>query len=659
MNRIVSWGEVRLGLRLIVKQPILSLTIVLALATGICLATMGFTFRDQLLNSKLPYKAGDRFARFIVLNRDGGRLDLDLERYHTLRDRATTFEHIGAAGGRPFTVEHESGELEQISGALITPRTMKWLDAAPMLGRTLIPEDGEQGAEPVVLLRESLWRRRYSSDPQVVGQRITVGGQPRAVVGIMPDTFEFPNSGELWLPLDELALGNRNAVRNRVGGMVPGLRVIGVIKSGATFEAATTEANALASPLPTAPPPDDIARLVVLPFTAELSEAETVMSALVFVLVMVLLVVASNVATLVFARTWARAPELAVRTALGAARSRVVGQLFVETLLLGSIAAVMGLAGAYAALRYIKGSFEGWPFWIVLDPNPRIVAFVVVLTLIVAMIAGLFPALKVTRHDLRNALQAGRGFAFGGFGKVGAFLLVVEIALSVALLNGAVTMARAFNANIQDIPALSANQVLTVWLYKPCSGRIAHSNIKSDMDRGRGLPWHTGKALFLPGGVEVGAVVRADEGGFEGALELLGILLWRHGGRQRQARRRAIPVSHPRGTAQCARWDPLRLVVQVVEVVLPEGVPMNVAQPSRSARAGLTTSDHIRGRICAYSSKTAPSRYRPRRASGLSAPKICIRRSPVRSTRNSASLIFVPGSGRVRCLSRSQAMTFP
>ena len=491
MNRIVSWGEVRLGLRLIVKQPILSLTIVLALATGICLATMGFTFRDQLLNSKLPYKAGDRFARFIVLNRDGGRLDLDLERYHTLRDRATTFEHIGAAGGRPFTVEHESGELEQISGALITPRTMKWLDAAPMLGRTLIPEDGEQGAEPVVLLRESLWRRRYSSDPQVVGQRITVGGQPRAVVGIMPDTFEFPNSGELWLPLDELALGNRNAVRNRVGGMVPGLRVIGVIKSGATFEAATTEANALASPLATAPPPDDIARLVVLPFTAELSEAETVMSALVFVLVMVLLVVASNVATLVFARTWARAPELAVRTALGAARSRVVGQLFVETLLLGSIAAVMGLAGAYAALRYIKGSFEGWPFWIALDPNPRIVAFVVVLTLIVAMIAGLFPALKVTRHDLRNALQAGRGFAFGGFGKVGAFLLVVEIALSVALLNGAVTMARAFNANIQDIPALSANQVLTAQL-----GRIESPEARDKI---------VAAAAAMPGVIAAGA----------------------------------------------------------------------------------------------------------------------------------------------------------
>lgn len=491
MNRIVSWGEVRLGLRLIVKQPILSGTIILALATGIGLATMGFTFRDELVNSKLPYQAGDRFVRLLVLNRDGGRLDLDLARYHALRDRATTFDHVGAMGARPFTVEHASGELEQVRGALITPRSMAWLDAAPVAGRTLIPEDGEQGAEPVVVIRESLWRRRYASRQQLLGQRITIGGQPRTVVGIMPDTFEFPNSGELWLPLDELTLGNGNAFRNRIGGTVPGLRVIGVIKPGVAFEAATAEANALTSPLPTAPPPDDVARLVVLSFTAETGDAETVMSALVFVLVMVLLVVASNVATLVFARTWSRAPELAVRTALGAARTRVVGQLFAETLLLGSIAAVLGLLGAYAALRYIRGSFEGWPFWITLDPNPRIVAFVILLTLLVSMVSGLLPALKVTRHDLRNSLQAGRGFAFGGFGKVGACLLVVEIALSVALLNGAVTMARAFNANIQDIPALPANQILTAQL-----GRVESAEARDKI---------VAAAAALPGVMAAGA----------------------------------------------------------------------------------------------------------------------------------------------------------
>jgi predicted permease len=458
MGRVISTGEVRLALRLIVKQPILSITIVLALAVGICLATMGFTFRDELVNSTLPYHAGDRMARIYVLNRDGARLDLDLVRYHALHDHATSFEHIGATAGRPFTLTHGPSNVESINGTLITPRSMRYLDAAPIAGRTLIPADGEPGAERVVLIRDSLWRRRYGADPALIGRPITIGGHPRTVVGVMPDTFEFPNSGEMWLPLDDLTLGGD------LQASAPGLRIFGVLRPDVSFDVANAEANQISSQFGAATTPGEIERLLVRPFTADSDESDLVMSAIVFVLVMVLLVVASNVATLVFARTWARAPELAVRTALGAARTRIVGQLFFETLLLGSIAAVIGLAGAYGALRYLKESLEGWPFWITLTPNVRIVAFVVFLTLLVSAVTGLLPALRVTRHDLRNTLQAGRGFAAGGFGYVGAVLLVVEIALSVALLNGAVTMARAFTSFVNDIPALPTNQILTAQL---------------------------------------------------------------------------------------------------------------------------------------------------------------------------------------------------
>jgi predicted permease len=492
MNRLISIGEVRLALRLMVKQPILSGTIILALATGICLATMGFTFRDELVNSTLPYQAGPRFARLFVLDRDGGRLDLDLERYHAFRDRATTLEHVGAVGGRPFTVTHGDGEIESIRGAVITPRSMRWLDVVPVIGRTFIPADGDTGAERVVLVRDSLWRRRYGGDPNMIGRSLTIGGQPRTVVGIMPDTFEFPNSGELWLPLDELTLGgDPDARQTRGGAGQPGLRVFGVLRPGVTFEAANAEINQLSAQFPSSNEPGEVARMLVRPFTADSDDSDVVMSALVFVLVMVLMVVASNVATLVFARTWSRAPELAVRSALGAARARVVGQLFFETFLLGSIAAAIGLAAAYAALRYIKGSLEGWPFWVTLDPNPRIVAFVVVLTLLVSAVSGLFPALRVTRHDLRNSLQAGRGFAAGGFGRIGAGLLVIEIALSVALLNGAVTMARAFESYVDEIPALPKNQVLTAQL-----GRVTSTESRNKI---------IGAAAALPGVVAAGA----------------------------------------------------------------------------------------------------------------------------------------------------------
>ncbi len=485
MNRIISWGEVRLALRLIAKQPILSATVVLALATGICLSTMGFTLRDEIVNATLPYAAGERFGRLQAQDKDRGRIELDPERYHALRDRATSFEHLGAFGARPFTVTHSAKEVESIGGAYITPRSMSWVEASPSLGRNLIPADAETGAERVAVMRDSLWRRRYGADPGIIGRQLTIGGQPRTIVGIMPDTFEFPSSPELWMPLEEATLGGG------ASGIGTEVRVFGVLRAGATFEQATTEVDALSRLIPSAHTRVDEMRIRFRPFASEADEANLMASALVGVLVMVLLVVASNVATLVFARTWSRAPELAVRTALGAARTRVVGQLFLETLLLGSIAAVIGMAGSYASLRWIKDSLEGWPYYITLSPNPRIVVFVVVLTLLVSAVCGLLPALRVTRHDLRKTLYGGRGFAFGGFGKAGALLLVVEIALSVALLNGAVTMARAFNAYFDEIPALPKNQVLTAHL-----GRIPSPETRDRV---------VAAARELPGVVAAGA----------------------------------------------------------------------------------------------------------------------------------------------------------
>jgi len=485
MNVPISMGEVRLAFRLIVKQPILSITIILALATGICLSTMGFTLRDEIVNARLPYAAGERFGRLEAQDKDRGRIDLDPERYHAFRDRATSFEHLGAFGARPFTLTHSAKEVESIRGAYITPRSMSWVEASPSLGRNLIPADAETGAEPVAVIRESLWRRRYGADPGIIGRQLAIGGQPRTVVGVMPDTFEFPSSPEVWMPLEEATLGGG------ASGIATAVRVFGVLRPGATFEQATTEVNALSQGIPSTSLRVDEMRIRFRPFASEADQANFAASALVGVLVMVLLVVASNVATLVFARTWSRAPELAVRTALGAARTRVVGQLFLETLLLGSIAAFLGMAGSYGSLRWIKGSFEGWPYYITLSPNPRIVFFVVVLTLLVSAVSGLLPALRVTRHDLRNTLYGVRGFAFGGFGKVGALLLVVEIALSVALLNGAVTMARAFNAYFAEIPALPKNQILTAQL-----GRIPSPEIRDRI---------VTAARELPGVVAAGA----------------------------------------------------------------------------------------------------------------------------------------------------------
>src|SRR5262245_15428825 len=149
MARWITASEIRLALRLIAKQPVLSITIVVALATGVGLATVGFTLREAVLHSSLPFANGDRFVRLVLHSEAEDNVELDLERYHAIRDTSTSFAHLGAAGGADFALEHGDGTVETIGVGLLTPRSFRFLPAVPMSGRLLTAADGEASAEPV------------------------------------------------------------------------------------------------------------------------------------------------------------------------------------------------------------------------------------------------------------------------------------------------------------------------------------------------------------------------------------------------------------------------------------------------------------------------------------------------------------------------------
>jgi len=416
MRRWITASEVRLALRLIAKQPVLSITIILALATGVCLATIGFTLREAILNGHLPFANGDRFVRLVLHSEADDNVELDLDAYHAIRDTSNSFAYLGAMGDGEYALESEDGTVEAIRVGLVTPRSFQFLPAVPMIGRVLIPADGEPGAEPVVVVRESLWRRRFGASASIVGQPIQLSGLTRTVVGILPDTFKFPSAGEIWVPLDEATLAGR---ASQSGGL---MTVFGILRDGLDQDGATAELTAYARPERRGKP-GTATSVLALPFTGDDDTTNTVMSGLVAVLVLVLLVVASNIASLVIARTWSRSSELAVRTALGAGRSRVVGQLFVEVAILGAIASVLGLGFAQVALNYMVGMISDIPFWMTFDPTVRTMVFVVALTLLVSVVSGLGPALRVTSVNLTGALHAqGRGSAAGGFGGGGCAL---------------------------------------------------------------------------------------------------------------------------------------------------------------------------------------------------------------------------------------------
>ena len=229
MRRWIAATEIRLALRLIARQPVLSLTIVIALATGVCLATIGFTLREAVLNSSLPFANGDRFVRLVMHSDAEDNVEVDLDGYHAIRDTSKTFVHLGAESGSEFALENPDGTVEPMGVGLITPRSFQFLPAVPLLGRVLIAADGETGAEPVVVLRESVWRRRFGASPSILGQSIQLSGLTRTVVGVLPDTFKFPSDGEIWVPLDEATLAGR----------ATSLTVFGILREGRTIGGAT------------------------------------------------------------------------------------------------------------------------------------------------------------------------------------------------------------------------------------------------------------------------------------------------------------------------------------------------------------------------------------------------------------------------------------
>lgn len=454
MSRSITVTEVRLALRLIAKQPILSLTIVFALAIGIGLATVGFTLRDGMLYGRLPFANGERFVRLVLHSDADDNVQLDLDAYHAIRDTSNSFAHLGAVGDTEYALEGDDGSVEAIRVDLVTPRSFRFLPAVPIVGRVLTAEDGAPGAEPAVLLREGLWRRRFGASEEIVGQSIRLAGLGRTVIGVLPDSFKFPSSGEVWVPLDEAGLAGRAIGANA------SLTIFGVLRDGLDRAGATAELSAYARPERSGRP-GTATTVVALPFTGDEDSINAVMAGLVAVLVLVLLVAASNIASLVSARAWSRSSELAVRTALGAGRSRLVGQLFVEVAILCAIAAAIGLLLAQVTLDMVVGRLSNIPFWMTFDPTIRTMAFVVALAMLVSIVSGLAPALRVTSGNLNGALQAqGRGTVAGGCGSVGRVLLM-EVALSVALLDCALVTARAQASYVDDIPSLPKGQVLT------------------------------------------------------------------------------------------------------------------------------------------------------------------------------------------------------
>jgi len=445
----VSWLDFKLGLRMLVRYPGLTALGGLAIAFAIFVGAGTFEFLTQVAHPSLPFEDGERMVGIQVWNaaENDGHARVAFE-YGVWSEELETIEEMGAFHSVVRNLIVGEGATHLVEGAVMDAAGFRITGVEPLLGRALVEDDERPGAPPVVVLGHGLWERVFDRDPEVVGRVVRIGTERATVVGVMPEGFTFPVVHELWLPL-RLDPG---ALRPGEG---PTLAIFGRLAPGASLDDARVEVERIGERLAAAhPDPWEHLRPQVKPYARAMlglpgSLSDMVVSAVVMAwnlpLVLFLLLVCGNVALLMFARTAARESELTVRSALGAGRRRIVGQLFAEALVLAGVGAVVGLAFAEYGLRW--GYFiveteqlDGpLPFWFQPELSARTVIYALVLTVLGAVIAGVVPALKATRGlgaRLRHASAGGGGFRFGGWWTA---VIVSQIAITAAF--PAVTLA--------------------------------------------------------------------------------------------------------------------------------------------------------------------------------------------------------------------------
>jgi putative ABC transport system permease protein len=503
--------DVALALRSMHRQPGFSLLAGVTLALGIGANTALFSLLHAVLLAPLPYPEPERL--YSVWNRVDGKPRLGLSDPELLdyAERARIL-HIGGVSGGSLNVGG-GGDPERLFGAYVSTSLLDILGARLLLGRSFTPEE-EAGRSCAILLSEGLWRRRYGADPTVTGRAVTVNGGPCAVAGVLPHAFRLPTDfagGERAQLVMPLGL-DPAAPRHRRGGHY--LHGVGRLAPGATAAAAQAEMDGILADLKRAYP-DEHAQggfgISVVPLRGDLlGEARPVLMVLWAAVLVVLLLACANVANLLLARGEARRRELAVRSALGANRFRLLRQLLTET----GVLALAGAAGGLLLARWIVRAV------VALDPLtlPRageaslslpVLAFTAALALGAGLAAGLLPAIQSSGLDPGRSLLAARGEVGGGSGLRRA-LVAVQVALAVVLLSGAGLLAKSF-ARLQAVPVgLDPERVLTLRVTAP-TGRYADRASVTNfyarlLDRVRALPGVeiAGASSGLPLAVQAG-----------------------------------------------------------------------------------------------------------------------------------------------------------
>jgi predicted permease len=438
--------DLRVGLRVLVKEKAFCALAVTVLALGICGVTTMFSVVNGVMLRGFSFPNGDRLVNvnFIdpttATNANGPNGTMSAMDYDEVAPMQTSLELMAAyLNGSTVNVTVE-GRATRYTGAYTTENFFRILGVAPIMGRDFRAEDNQPGAEKVALLSYNIWQRDFGGAKDIVGRNIRINGKPATVIGVMPRGFAFPQNEELWVPLYSEFPAKP---RNDPAAINPS--VVGLIKPGVSLDQANAEFTGFASRFAAAYPETNkrfsagqIQRLIDA-FTPRQLKG-TLLTMLGFCLG-VLLIACANVMNMQFARATVRARELAIRSSLGANRVRLIRQMLTESLLLSGIGAAIGIGLAYLSIDWLTASVRNLtnpiPSWITFDVDLPVLAITVLATMVAAIASGLLPALSASRVSNAGMLRdTGRGNTSQRVSVISRGLVVFQIVVTCVLLVG-------------------------------------------------------------------------------------------------------------------------------------------------------------------------------------------------------------------------------
>ena len=456
--------DLRYALRSLARSPGFTVTAITCLALGIGVNTAVFSVVDTILRPHFGFAASDELVVLRSSRPTHGipSQSVSYPDFMVWRDESTSFTGMAALATRNATLLVRDDAVQQRAGA-ISWNLFPILGVAPVIGRGFVEVDDRRGAPATVLLGHELWTQQFSADRALIGRTIVIDGEPHTVIGVMPRRFRFPENTALWIPLARSASDSARGTRN--------LGVFARLSAGVTHQRATGELEAIAARLASEHPATNGAWTVrLVPLAEYLGSEEGLLAALAMMgaVTFVLLIACTNVANLMLARGTARRREIAIRSALGAGRRRMVGMLLVESVALAAMGAVLGIAIAATALRLLDIALPAAsvPYYIDWDINARALAYMATVALGTALAFGLAPALLVSSGDLQQPLKDGHHES--GIGRRPArfrtALVVVEVALSLVLVIAATLFGRTMTNLASSDPGFDTAPMLNVRL---------------------------------------------------------------------------------------------------------------------------------------------------------------------------------------------------